>query len=267
MKLIQQLEYGGNCLKVIDYLKSIFNDVSYTCETYQSFPSAEIMGVKQSGLQMIYKSIFTINQKNTSICLNLSDSMLAAMEMSSFGVLSMHIPQIITSTLVNKNDYNIEWVFDKNKPEGIFQYLEFDGFCQDVINHYENAFDIKADFITKYKNSPVANEVGVGGGEKIYSALLNFKHENKNYGLKLCDTIASAKNNINTYDPSALLFYKNSSNPLFAIKDDDENVLQNIFAKLSVGAKLNKPLTKDENGIIHGNLIDKYGVCWDISLS
>lgn len=260
MILLMQLEYNGCCKDVIDY----FNAINATTQqkTYKEMPQADIFGVSNTNL--IWQSQVIINHGEFSLGFEMSDSMLYAMQNANEekgGLKTYVFPQVFISSIDGKlnfeeNDSNlhgIQFINDESNHELICHYFEFDGYCTDVLQYYQQAFNIKATSIEKYENS-----------EKIKSALLIFKNGKNKYAIKLSDTPSSAQTNTNSYDPNALLFYKNSTNPILVLRKCGDEILQNIFNSLSVGAKINKHPTLNENGIYHGSLIDRYGICWEL---
>ncbi|MDE7299899.1 MAG: hypothetical protein K2N94_13935, partial [Lachnospiraceae bacterium] len=142
--------------------------------------------------------------------------------------------------------------------------LTFDGFCSDVIAFYERVFQIKAAEIVKYSDSPCRDNIPAAGANKIYSAVIPFRHGNDTCILKLRDSVESAMDGINRYDPNALLFYQGQYNPVFTLRDGDTAYLSEAFQRLTEGAKLNRPMTPDNTGALYGSLIDKYGICWNL---
>ncbi len=161
--------------------------------------------------------------------------------------------------------YGIRWQYQKSSRQGIFYCLSFDGFCSDVVAFYENTFKIKATEVIKYSDSPYSDKLtDAHGADKIYSAILEFSHDNCTYSLKLSDTPESAIDGVNRYDANALLFYRGQYNPVITLKDNDGVYLSEAFKRLMSGAKLNRPMMPTNDGITYGSLIDKYGICWNL---
>jgi len=255
MILSQQIEYPGTAREAINHYTPAA--VSVNIHPFTEMPNAEAFGISGDGLNMIWQSNLTLQKGAYTVALSMADSLFSAMgNASPFMSFLPYTPVMcIAAPEANPNEshttYNITWKHEQSDTPGIYYCLEFDGYCADVITHYETVFAIKAQRIEPYDNS-----------EKIRVAYLPFPHANHPYTLKLRDTPHSAQTNANSYDPTALLFYKRT-NPLFSLQDTDNHFLTEAFARLSVDAKLNKPITPEGNGLVHGSLIDKYGICWD----
>ena len=283
MILALNLEFKGNCRDIIQHYNNIFPGSRAEILTYDEMPMADVYGITKENLSMVWKSTLTIDSGKYSLCLEMSDSLLAAM--NNYQSTSNTAPLLLiehksiedvralfdklyqgkhgfNESTVNYDEHGIIWNYRQNENPGIFYCFDFDGYCCDVINYYENAFNIKAKNIIRYCTSPYAGEVSGSGADKIYSAVLEFRHGDRYYAMELSDTLDSAKHNLNKYDPKALLFYKNG-NPVLCLKDSDRAYLTESFTKLSAGAKLNKPISPGEDGGLHGSLIDRYGICWE----
>lgn len=263
MILSMQKEYTGNCKDIINRYKNLFSSINVTAKTFNEMPNVDILGIKEDNRELIWKSEMSINVGKNSIILEVSDSLLVAMDSLSGNLITFPDQLLIQGEFKPEAfnfDHNFEWIHQPSENEGIFYYFEFDGFCDKVISHYENVFDTKAVDVLTY-NDVSGN---MPGGEKIYDASISFTDGDKCFTIKLRDTFDSAQYNYDKYNPNALLFYKNH-NPLLSIKSQDKTALESCFARLTAGAKLNKPMSKDEFGMLNGSLIDKYGICWDFS--
>lgn len=288
MRLSFNLEYFGDCKQVLDFYGAVFENASVYSQTYRGMDMADILGITGQGLDMIWQSELCIPYGDSVLRLEMSDSLMTAMqknkELSQLfyhpviciqhedeneirGVLrKLYGAQENFTDLQTGNAadfHGICWQYQKSSCRGISYCLTFDGFCSDVIAFYENTFAIKAEEIIKYSDSPYRDKISTAGADMIYSAELRFYHGDQYCALNLSDSYESAVNGINNYDPNALLFYQKMYNPIFTLRDNDIVYLSETFARLANGAKLNRPITPDDNGNLFGSLIDRYGICWN----
>lgn len=287
MRLSFNMEYFGECKKVIDFYLSAFDNASADVKLYREMPTAEAFGIAEQKLDLIWRSSLTIPFGKYSLLLELSDSLLAAMDKEMGFSKQIYNPVI---TIAHKDEeyiktvferlygtgysfeslrngsiadrYGIQWAYEKSDDSGIFYNLSFDGFCSEVIAHYEIAFDIETTETVYYADSPCADKVSGEGGSKIYRAILAFQEGEQLHALRLSDSLEAAINNSDGYDPNALLFYRKSYNPVFVFRNNKEEYLIETFDRLSIGAKLNKSIQEEKNGL-SGSLIDRYGICWN----
>jgi uncharacterized glyoxalase superfamily protein PhnB len=287
MRLSFNLEYFGECQNVINFYSSIFNNTSVSVKTFNEMPMADVFGITEQRLDMVWRAMLIIHFENNSLFLEMSDSFMLAMNKGTDlkewlynPIICLvyddenYIRGIFEKIYGNQHDfkelqngtladaYGIKWRYEKGDSNGIFYCLSFDGFCEDVIAYYENSFNIKATEIMRYADSPYADRIPVASADKIYSAIIKFQHGNQTCSLKLSDSIYSAMNGTYSYDPNALLFYQ-GHNAVFTVKHDDTAYLCDSFNRLKIGAKLNKEIITDDNGIMNGGMIDKYGICWN----
>lgn len=288
MHLSAELEYAGQCKEALNFYKTLFSNCTGSMNLYDEMPNANLLGITDERLGMVWKSNVSICFSDYCTCLAMSDSILCAMNRDLTFSNPFYHPTIcivhhdndyldmlchkiycddekteVFSNIEIPDRYGINWIFQHGDQCGIFFCLSFEGFCKDVIVYYENAFGIKAKEVILYGESPYAEKVK--GQDKIYSALLEFKQENKIYAIRLQDSLESAIHDSNCYDPNALLFYHGLYNPVFAIADNDTDFLSGCFQKLSNGAKLNKPIDFSDKTKVCGSLIDKYGICWNFA--
>lgn len=290
MRLSFNLEYDGTCNSALNFYMSVFDNAQVNIKSYKEMDMAEVLGINGQRLDMIWQSALCINYAGNVLCLEMSDSLMVAMQKElSFNGLYYN-PVICVShddenyirslfgkiygveacfeSLQNGNvpdKYGIRWQYQKSSRQGIFYCLSFDGFCSDVVAFYENTFKIKATEVIKYSDSPYSDKLtDAHGADKIYSAILEFSHDNCTYSLKLSDTPESAMDGVNRYDANALLFYRGQYNPVLTLKYNDGVYLSEAFKRLMSGAKLNRPMMPTNDGIAYGSLIDKYGICWNL---
>lgn len=290
MYLSLNLEYFGECNDVINFYADVFKNASKQVQTYKEMPMRDAFGITGQSLDMVWQSTLSVNFGEYGMRFEMSDSLLVAMQSRVDHTKMLYNP-LLCITHKDENDvralfnnlyagrhtfeeiqtgnhndkYGIRWMYQQNNNDGIYYCFEFDGFCCDVIDYYENAFNVKAENIIRYADSPYAHEIGDSGADKIYSAEIKFGHGSQCYALKLSDDMNSARTGSYGYNPNALLFYKNMYNPILMLKDHNAAYLTESFKRLSVGAKLNKAIAPGSDGHIHGSLIDRFGICWDFN--
>lgn len=287
MRLSFNMEYFGECKKVIEFYLTAFDKASVDVKLYREMPTADAFGIAEQKQDLVWRASLTIPFGEYSLQLELSDSLLVAMD-KEIGFSKQIYNPVITiahqdeeyiKTVFEKlygteysfdrlrngsiaDRYGIQWAYEKSDDCGIFYNLSFDGFCSEVIAYYEIAFDIEVAEVVRYADSPYADKVSGEGGSKIYRAILAFEEGGRRYALRLSDSLESAVNNSDGYDPNALLFYRKSYNPVFVFRDEKEEYLIETFDRLSIGAKLNKSIQEEKSGM-SGSLIDRYGICWN----
>ena len=251
-------------------------------------PYAKQLGIADENLSMVWKSRMNVQFSEYGICLSLSDSILSAMnkrmtfskpfynpticivhnDQSYLDMLSQQIygnnqKYDDSNNSENPDLYGLNWNFECSDKCAIYYCLSFDGFCNEVIEYYENAFGIRAKNVILYRTTKYANEVK--GKDKIFSALLEFTNGNQVYAIRLQDSFESAIHDVYKYDSNALLFYHERYNPIFNITDHDTEYLSECFQNLSKGGKLNKLIDFSDKTKLCGSLIDKYGICWNFA--
>lgn len=286
MRLSMKMEYLGNCKTVIDFYSAVFKGIEIDYKTYKEMPLSSVLGINGEALEMVWEGKIQISIGNTILDLRVADSVLVAMK-NNIGldkplynpvVYIYHNDEDYVHNVLknlygdkhndvfnekNADSYGICWRYAKNDKCAICYCLTFDGFCKEVIDFYENAFDVKVKNVVKYgETSNLLDKISLEGKEMIYSAIFCINREDKEYIIMLRDSLEAAVSGINSYDKNALLFYQGKYNPLFEIRDTNEARLFEIFDKIKEGCKLNRVLSYNEQGILYGSLIDKYGICW-----
>lgn len=282
------IEYFGDCKDAIDLYTTVFDRAEAAYKTFKEMPMADALGISGNALDMIWQSRMRIPFGDSVLSLNLSDSVLVAMQNNMDITKPFYKPVICIShddedyirclfrkiygdganpvdilTAEVEDMYGICWKYQKCSDYGIHYCLSFDGFCGDVIAFYENVFGIRAAKVVKYGDSPYADSVSDAGKEMIFSATLCFDAGDCICSIMVQDSYDSAVSGVNSYDKNALLFYRRIYNPLFEFRDTNEEFLAEVFEKIKEGAKLNRPLARDDKGVLYGSLIDKYGICWN----
>ena len=300
MILSTTVEYLGDCHNALNFYAKIFKNSAVKFNTFHDMPMAEMLGILNDKLDYIYKSQLDIPFGSTCIRLELADSMFAAMNKEAWNTTNLFNPlfciksqndklkslagqldvllysrfdrplitdvdlksvYITKTSFYPKSKYGLSFSFETGPADGIFYLYEVDGYCRQVMDYYEQSFGIKAENVVTYADSPFADKINGDGKEYIFEAVLKFWHGDICYGLMINDSPESVIYNINTYNPKDLLFYR-GHNPILNLRCDDNLFLSQSFGRLSQGAKLNKPLAKDEDGT-HGSLIDRFGICWN----
>ncbi len=246
MRLSFYLEYFGDCKDVLHFYRSVFDNASVTVKTFKEMDMAGALGITNGGLDMVWQSELCIPSAGGVLCMEMADSLMVAMEKNvGFShlyfnpvVCIFHDDENYVRSLFQKiyggmgsleslqngsyaDIYGIRWQYRKSRNRGIAHCLTFDGFCGDVIAFYEKVFQIKAEQIIKYTDSPWKDKIPASGADKIYSAILQFVHGDQTYVLELRDSYESALEGINAYDPNALLFYQGRYNPVFTLRGAD----------------------------------------------
>ncbi len=289
MQLSFAMEYFGDCRNAIDFYISIFDGAEVEYRTFREMPAAEGLGISGSGLDMVWKSELRIVFGENVLRLRLSDSVLTAMKNDVGFSKPLYHPVVSiaydeedyvrglfgklyggkNSEDIFKGDtadpYGIRWRYQRESNRAISYCLSFDGFCREVISFYESVFQLKAERLVKYGDLPWADGLSEAGKEMIFSAVLCFVEGECGHSLMLRDSVDAAISGVNSYEKNALLFYHGMYNPVFEMECSDKMFLTKVFDKIREGARLNRPLVSDTAQVLHGSLIDRYGICWNFS--
>ena len=292
MVLSMSFEYYGKCKEALDHYGRVFGGTRKVFRTYHDMPMAEMFGINGERLDLIYQSSLEVRLGKQALRLEMADSMLVAMQNQGYSEMKPLSPlfciksddaQLKISLAAGlgthqkerldrpssprheqrpatgqEDVYGLSWAFEGGM-EGLFICFEFEGCCRQVIEYYQEAFGIKAESVVTYADSPFADQVK--DASFIFESCLRFPNGDASYGVILYDSLESAKEGVNKYNPKDLLFYKNY-NPILNLRNDDGQFLEQSFQRLSNGAKVNKPLEKGDDGI-HGSIIDRHGICWN----
>lgn len=287
MRLSFGQEYYGNCGRALDFYESVFDHATVEKSLYRETDMAGV-GISGPGLDMIGRSELNIRCADSVLCMEMTDSLLTAMDNDDTNghfcyhplICLQHEDESEACRLLGKlsgepvaldrlrdgcvaDPYGMQWRYRKGDRQCMLYCLEFDGFCGGVLAFYESVFGIKPKDVVTYGDS--SHSVEGAGAEMIDHAVLEFQHRDQIHGLCLRDSIESARRGTSGYDPKALLFYQGLYNPVFNLRDEEESVLSEIFDRLMDGGKINRPLSKDRGGGC-GSLIDRYGICWNLNL-
>ncbi len=293
MVLSFNLEFFGDCNKVLDFYKYIFDSLYISVKTYTEMDMASCFGIEGERLDLIWKSVLDICISDRNLRFEMSDSLATAMKKNVDMKNIFYNPVICIRHNDDKYMYSIfekiykiskldfekfkeetvpdkcgiKWKYERCDMKGIYYVLTFDGFCNEVLSFYQDVFNINATEVVKYQSSSYADNVSKAGMDKIYSAILEFKDGTNTYALKLGDSIQSAMEGRNCYDKNALLFYQKLYNPVFTLRGKPGEGLDFAFNRLTDGGKVNRQLSVYGENIDYGSLIDRYGICWNIYIS
>ena len=298
MTLSVNVEYAGSCREALKFYEQVFT--LRELKTYEEFPDAAAFNLNEEGRAMIWKATLDvkINGAATLASIDMSDSIISAMQLQPVGGMCSVVPPTVCLSCPDENfrseikaklqnkeqtdSMSLLGFFHQNSGvhginlleedpadngglSGAFHYFAFNGYCASVVDYYSKSFDLTPVHIQLYKNSPHANEINGAGGDKIYSAIFHFPHNDGFYALKIKDTLDSAIKNTNSYRTDIPTQSHCGGNPVFTLRDNNPEYLTKTFAKLAEGvcAKMNKPITTEANGLLHGSLIDSFGICWE----
>ncbi len=118
--------------------------------------------------------------------------------------------------------------------------LDFFCECNSVISSYLNVFKGSFANIKKYDKMPMAETLNINGlgSDMVWRSTLDIVFDNKHLHLEMSDNILFAME-------MEVTFNKLLYNPLILI------------------TQLNKSFSHNEEGVLSGSLIDKYGICWN----
>ncbi len=279
------LIYYGDCRDMIDFYSTIFDNIEKKIQTYSEMPLFESYGIKEQELDMVWQASLKIHYGNNAVSLKLSDSMLTAMRSpityqgqayNPLICIEHNDEQYVRDLFANlycgehsfdeiqkgihSDKYGIRWVYKKSDNCSIYYCFEFNGDCIDVVEYIKDTFIVNSRELITYADSPHVDKIKLSAPNKIYSAVLSFEHGGCCYALKFSDNLDSAIHGFNGYSPDAKLSYQ----IILAVEDDDAEQLIQSFGRLSVGAKLNKPIARNADGSVNGSLIDRYGLVWEL---
>jgi PhnB protein len=133
----------------------------------------------------------------------------------------------------------------------ITPYLSFNGNAAEAIALYEKAFGVKAQ-VMKYSDAPPSEGYNPPAGTEnhvMHACLTN----REDYTVYICDVPPS--------DPVAF----GSGNSIH-IAFDSEDKVKSAFAVLKEGGEVTMELQQTFWNKLFGSLVDKFGVCWMISM-
>ena len=285
MRLSFELIYYGDCKDMIEFYKRIFNHAETKIQTYAEMPGAEVLGIKEQGLGMVWRGTLEISYGGHAIRFKLSDSLIIASggdvgyKAQAYNPLICieHPDEAYVCSLFEKiycgkysfeeiqkgiysDKYGIRWIYKKSVQSRIYHCLEFRGNCSEVADYVKNACQADITEQVRYADSPYANEIDAEAKDKIYRMLMKFSDIDRSYAIKYSDSLESAIQNLNGYGSEHKLWYQ----IIIVLEDSDEKYMLQSFKRLSEGATLNRPISPDEEGRLYGSMIDRYGFVWEV---
>lgn len=285
MILSFELIYYGDCNDMIQFYSAIFDNSVAKVQTYAEMPMAELFGIQESELGMVWRGSLEIRFGSYAVRFKLSDSMVIARR-ETVGYMGQAYNPLICiehpdeqyvrnlfeklycgeqgfediqkGTCVDK--YGMRWIFKKSDRCGIYQCLEFKGNCREVAGYVSDAYKVNITEVVEYKDSPYADMISPGAEDKIYEALMEFPGEDYIYAIKYADSPEYVIDNLSGNRPENKLWYQ----IIIVVEDPDEKHVVESFHNLSVGATLNRPISPDGDGRLYGSMIDRYGFVWEV---
>lgn len=285
MVLSFELIYFGDCRDMMEFYMGVFENAVAEIHTYEEMPMAEILGIKEPELGMVWRAALTIRYGDYAVRFKLSDSLVVARrgdvtckEQAYHPLICIeHTDEQYAHDLLEKlycggycfediqrgiysDKYGIRWIYKKSDRCRIYHCLEFKGNCSEVAAYVGNAYQVHMTEMVKYADSPYADMESMAAKDKIYSALMEFRGENCIYAVKFSDSLESAVCNYNGYGADDKLWYQ----IIIVVEESDEKYLAESFERLSEGATLNRPISLNEEGRLYGSMIDRYGIVWEL---
>lgn len=136
-----------------------------------------------------------------------------------------------------------------NKTARLIPYLTFDGNCEEALHFYQDILGGNLTVVTRY-NNPAMN-----APEHYKDKILHARLEvNEFFAIYASDTWPGKPTRKNSGDVSFSIIYK-----------DTIEEAQKVYDKLAEGGKASMPFAKQFWGDYHGNLVDRYGIHWNIN--
>lgn len=280
-----ELIYYGDCKDMIQFYLSMFEYADAEIRLYSEMPCAESLGIRECGLAMVWKAALTIRYGNHVVRFKLSDSMLIARQENVTSKEQAYHPLICIEhpdeqrlqELLEKiycgahcfediqkgiysDPYGIRWIYKKSENCRIYHCLEFKGNCSEVMGYIGDAYRMPVTEVVRYGDSLYKDRDDIAAKDKIYSALMEFRDGGCYYAVKFSDSVESAIHNYNGYGKDDKLWFQ----IIIVVQESDERRLRESFERLSVGAILNRPVSPNEEGILYGSMIDRYGIVWEL---
>lgn len=280
-----ELIYYGDCKDMIQFYLSMFEDADTEIRLYSEMPCAEVLGIRECGLAMVWKAALTIRYGNHVVRFKLSDSMLIARQENvtskeqAYHPLiciehpdEQHLQELLEKIYcgeycfediqkgIYSDPYGIRWIYKKSESRRIYHCLEFKGNCNEVMRYIGDAYRMPVTEVVRYGDSLYKNRNDIVAKDKIYSALMEFRDGDCYYAVKFSDSMESAIHNYYGYGKDDKLWFQ----IIIVVQESDERRLRESFERLSVGAILNRPVSPNEEGILYGSMIDRYGIVWEL---
>ncbi len=295
-----ELIYYGDCRDMIAFYLANFENATAEIRTYHEMPLAEVLGIKEPEINMIWRAGLTIQYGNYALRFKLSDSLLIARrgevnckEQVYHPLVCIEHPdeQYVHDLLerlycgehcleeiqkgIYSDKYGIRWIYKKSECRKIYHCLEFMGNCDEVAAYIGNAYQAQLSEVVTYADSLYANsnsecregqkprcpaEGVLTAKDKIYSAFIEFRDDNSIYALKFSDGLGPAMCDDRGYGGGVKIWYQ----IIIVVNSSDEIYLKESFERLSERATLNRPISLNEEGILYGSMIDRYGIVWEL---
>lgn len=225
MLLSLELIYYGDCKDMIRFYLNAFVDASAEIHLYREMPQAEALGISGSGLDMVWRATLTIRYGDYAVRFRLSDSLLTARKMTVTCTEQMYHPLIC-----------IEHP-DEPYMRGLLEKLYCGGHCFEDIQ--------KGIFSDRYADSPYAHMGNLTAQDKGYGVLMEFREQQISYAVSFSDAgICNDNGYGNGYGKNKKLWYQ----IILVVEEADEAYLKEAFRRLSDGATLNRPISRNEEG-------------------
>jgi PhnB protein len=133
-------------------------------------------------------------------------------------------------------------------------YLSFNGNCREVFNFYKSVFGGEFQYIGTYGEMPIQDDLNFDKNEqdKIMHIALPISKE----------TILMGNDHLKAFGPPVNI----GDNFAISIKTDTKQNADELFIKLSEGGLITMPLKETFWGSYYGNLTDKFGIKWKMSV-
>jgi PhnB protein len=131
----------------------------------------------------------------------------------------------------------------------IDSYLFFDGTCADAVRFYERALGAKLEMMMKVSESPMADKMPPGGGNKILHARL----------------VLDDGRALMASDWGAPTPYEGMKGFAISLQYTKVADAKRTFDALAQGGKVTMPLEKTFWSEAFGMLVDKFGTPWMVS--
>lgn len=280
-----ELIYYGDCRDMIAFYLDNFENATAEIQTYDEMPLAEVFGIKEPEINMVWRAGLTIQYGNYALRFKLSDSLLIARrgevnckEQTYHPLICIEHPdeQYVQDLLVRlycgqrclediqkgiySDKYGIRWIYKNSACCRIYHCLECNGNCKEVAAYIGNAYQTQISEMVTYASSPYAQSNSIIAKDKIYGAFIEFRENSAIYALQFSDSLGSAMCDYRGYNNSGRLWYQ----IIIVVNSSEEMYLKESFERLSEGAMLNRPISLNEEGILYGSMIDRYGIVWEL---
>lgn len=286
MLLSLELIYYGDCKDMIRFYLNTFVDASAEIHLYREMPQAEALGISGSGLDMVWRAVLTIRYGDYAVRFRLSDSLLTARKMTVTCTEQTYHPLICIEHpdepymrgLLEKlycgghcfediqkgiysDRYGIRWVYKRGECHRVYHCLELIGNCNEVAAYIGNAYQVPLTEMVRYADSSYAHVGNPAAQDKGYGVLMEVQEQQISYAVSFSDAgICNDSGYGNGYGKNKKLWYQ----IILVVEETDEAYLKEAFRRLSDGATLNRPISRNEEGRLYGSMIDRYGIVWEL---